>query len=103
MAIAPAVPTAIVHRFITCREFRTTVTPLGFLVHRAIGNSAQRANEWAIGANEHAREGSARWFIHERHKLVREPGHRAGNTNATDIRTAANAIHPPAFGDVAIN
>src|SRR5690606_5911688 len=41
--------------------------------------------------------------VHERHELVREPGHGAGDADPADVGAAADAVHPTALGHVAVD
>src|SRR5580704_19415627 len=42
-------------------------------------------------------------LVHERHVLVGEPRHRACHADPADVRAAADAVHPAADGDVALD
>src|SRR5688572_11392705 len=55
-------------------------------------------HEWVRVAGRHA-AGHRR--LHERHELVREPGHGAADADAADVGAATHPVDPPAFGDVA--
>src|SRR5262245_25754575 len=41
--------------------------------------------------------------VHERHEPVGEAGHRARHADAADVGAAADAVHPAANGDVALD
>ena len=45
----------------------------------------------------------ARRLVHERHELVGEAGHGAADADAADVGAAADAGHPAALGDVAVD
>src|ERR1051325_7025762 len=77
--------------------------PFRFFVYGAVRDCAQCPNESPVGPDDRARERRARWFIHERHELVRESRHGAADANPTDVWTAADTIHPAALCDVAIH
>ena len=42
-------------------------------------------------------------LVHERHELVGEAGHGAADADAADVGAAADAGHPAALGDVAVD
>src|SRR5690349_2814499 len=80
------------------------VPPFRFFVDGGVGDFAQLADHPAVGIGDEARrKPRARRFVHKRHELVREAGHRAADANAADVRATADAAHPPALGDVAID
>src|SRR3954454_12154529 len=78
--------------------------PFGLLVRGPRGDRSQRPDRRAVqpsGGNR--RDACAGGLVHERHELVGEARHRAGDANAADVRTAADAVHPAALGDVAVD
>src|SRR6185369_12262243 len=60
-------------------------------------------DERTVDLDERARERAAGRLVHERHELVREARHRAGDADAADVRTAADAVHPAALRYVAVD
>src|SRR5665811_2042606 len=85
------------------QELVPLLAPLGLLVGRFRGEAPERADDRSV---EHARRGrdpGSRRLVHERHELVREAGHRAGDADAADIRAAAHAVDPAALGYVALD
>src|SRR5689334_170699 len=84
-------------------QFATATTPFGFAIDRVVGDRTQRADQLAVERECGSGEARARRLIHERHEHVGEARHRAANTDAAHVRTAANAGHPSALGHVAIH
>src|SRR5579859_5796253 len=84
-------------------EFRALDAPLRFLVRRLRGEAPQAADHRAVHAAGGGRYGRARRLVHERHELVREAGHRAGDADAAHVRAAAHAVDPAALGHVALD
>src|SRR5258708_23976127 len=84
-------------------EFRAGMPPLWFFVHRATCDVAKVADDRAV--HTRCRRGNlpARRFVHERHELVREAGHRASDADAADVRAATDAVDPSPLGDVALD
>src|SRR5271165_6283611 len=79
------------------------MTPLRFFIDGRIGERAEGANRFTVGPDGCARELGPRRFIHERHKLIREAGHCAADTDAAYIRAAADSGHPSALGHIAVH
>src|SRR6202044_2927829 len=77
--------------------------PLGFLVRGARGEAAQAADDRAVHTAGGGGDRRARRLVHERHELVGEPRHRAGDAGAADIRAPAHAVDPAALGHVALD
>src|SRR6516162_1030135 len=84
-------------------EFRTLHAPLRLLVHRLGGEAPEAADDRAVHAAGGRRYGRARGLVHERHELVREAGHRAGDADAAHVRAAAHAVDPASLGHVALD
>src|SRR5580658_1922038 len=84
-------------------EFGALNPPLRFLVHRAGGEAAEAADDRAVHAAGGRRHGRARRLVHERHELVREARHGAGDADAADVRAAADAVDPAPLGHVALH
>src|SRR2546421_12819693 len=84
-------------------EFGALHAPLRFLIQRLGGESAQAAYHRAVHAAGGRRHRRARRLVHERHELVREAGHRAGDADAADVGAAAPAVDPAALGHVALD
>src|SRR4029077_16751721 len=78
-------------------------TPLRLFVEGAICDRAQSPKKATPHSNNHRGKRSSRGRIHERHKFLQEPRHGAADANSADVRTTANAVHPPALGHVAVN
>src|SRR5579859_6191342 len=70
-------------------EFGALHAPLRFLIRRLRGEGPQAADNRAVHAAGRRRHRRARRLVHERHELVREPGHRAGDADAAYVRAAA--------------
>src|SRR6516164_8798346 len=62
-------------------EFGALHAPLRFLVQRLGGETAQAPDDRAVHAARGRRHARARRLVHERHELVREAGHRAGDAD----------------------
>src|SRR5215469_6650035 len=77
--------------------------PLRFLVHGACGDAAQRPDDRAVHATGRAGHPGAWRLVHERHELVREPWHRAGDADAAHVGAAADAVDPAPLGHVALD
>src|SRR5689334_10178798 len=77
--------------------------PFRLLVHRLHGEAAQCPDDRAVhaaGRGGHLRPGR---LVHERHELVREAGHGAGDADAAHVGTAADAVDPAPLGHVAVD
>src|SRR4051794_40816391 len=61
------------------------VPPLRLLVERVGGEVAQGADDAAVHPDGRRGEACTRGFVHERHELVGEPGHRAADADAADV------------------
>src|SRR3954471_8507188 len=75
-------------------ELLAPLAPLRFHVQRLVGDAAEAADHRPVALAQAARELAARWLVHERHELVGEPRHRAADADATDVRTATDAVDP---------
>src|SRR5712675_2768200 len=84
-------------------EFGALHAPLRFLVQGAGGIAAEAAYHRAVHTARGRRHRRARRLVHERHELVREAGHGAGNADAAHVGAAADAVDPAALGDVALD
>src|ERR1700748_3261793 len=84
-------------------EFGALHAPLRFLVHGLGREAAQAADHRPVHAAGGGGHGRARRLVHERHELVREAGHGAGDADAADVRAAADAVDPAALGHVALD
>src|SRR3984957_20305457 len=84
-------------------EFRALHAPLRLLVRRLGGEAPEAADNRAVHAAGGRRYGRARRLVHERHELVREAGHRAGDADAAHVRAAAHAVDPAPLGHVALH
>src|SRR6204780_4645801 len=84
-------------------EFRALFAPLRFLVQRLGRETAQAADHRAVHAAGGRRDGRAWRLVHERHELVRDPGHRAGDADPAHVRASADAVDPASLGHVALD
>src|SRR5689334_19794669 len=66
------------------------VPPLRLLVHRAVGDPAQAADQLAVARGQRGGQAAAGRRVHERHELVGEAGHRAADADAADVGAAAD-------------
>src|SRR6184192_3301310 len=76
------------------QQFRAPPAPLRLLVHLALGDAAQGAYHGAVHDGRGGGHPGAGRLVHERHELVREPRHRAGDADAADVGTAADPVDP---------
>src|ERR1700678_4011378 len=76
------------------QELVALLAPLGLLVGCLRGEAAQRADHGAVHAARRRRDPGARRLVHERHELVREARHGAGDTDAAHVRAATHSIYP---------
>ena len=88
---------------VTRGQFRARMPPLRFFVDRVLSDCTQRADRSPVHANAGSRNVCARRFIHERHELVGEAGHRAADADAAHVGTAADSGHPSSLGNVAVH
>src|ERR1700684_4399049 len=83
---------------IAAEQLGTLRAPLRLLVRGLRGEAAQGPDHGpvhAAGGGGHLRP----WrLVHERHELVREAGHRAGDADAAHVRAAADPVDPAALG-----
>src|SRR5919198_1273894 len=77
--------------------------PLRLLVHRPGGDAAQRPDDAAVQPARRRGDAAAGRLVHERHELVGEPRHGAGDADAADVGAAADAVDPAALGHVALD
>src|SRR5512146_962100 len=84
-------------------EFGALGAPGRLLVSRALGEAAQRADDRAVHSAGGAGHPGTGWLVHERHELVREARHGAGDADAADVGAAADPVDPPALGHVALD
>src|SRR5437899_1259892 len=75
--------------------------PLRLLVDGTEGDAPQGADDAAVHGADGAGHPGAGRLVHERHELVREPGHRAGDADPAHVRAAADPVDPAALGHVA--
>src|SRR5579864_9717391 len=68
-----------------------------------VRDAAQCADRRPVNFDRLRRESRSGRRIHERHELVREPGHRATDADAADVRASTDAGHPASLGNVAID
>src|SRR6516164_8845410 len=84
-------------------EFRALHAPTRFLVRRTRGEAAQGTDDRAIHSAGRGRYARTRRLVHERHELVGEARHGAGDADAAHVRAAAHAVDPAALGHVALD
>src|SRR5215475_7400398 len=66
------------------------LAPLRLLVRGLGGETAQGADHGAVQGAGAGRDLGTGRLVHERHELVREPRHGAGDADAADVRAAAD-------------
>src|ERR1039457_744517 len=77
--------------------------PLRLFVGGLSGEAAEGADHGAVqGARGRGHLGT-RGLVHERHELVREARHGAGDADPAHVGAAADAVDPAALGDVALD
>src|SRR4051794_33103008 len=84
-------------------QLTAAVPPLRLPVDRIVGDGAEATDHPAVHANDRRRQDAAGRLVHEGHELVGEAGHGAGDADAADVGAAADAVHPAALGDVAVD
>src|ERR1700733_4887287 len=84
-------------------ELVALLAPLGLLVGGLGGEAAQRADHGSVHAAGRRRDPRPWRFIHERHELVGEAWHRAGDADAAHVRAAADSVDPAPLGHIALD
>src|ERR1700734_741493 len=77
--------------------------PLGLLVGRLGGEAAEGADHGAVEGARGRGHLRARGLVHERHELVREARHGAGDADPAHVGAAADPVDPAALGHVALD
>src|SRR6266568_22111 len=86
---------------VTGQQFVTSLAPLRLLIGGPRGETAQSADNRPVHrAGRRGHPGPGR-LVHEGHELVREPGHRARDTDAAHIRAPTHAVDPATLWHVA--
>src|ERR671937_152405 len=85
------------------RQFATLLPPLRLLVDRLAGDLAQRPDDVAVQAAGGGGDLRAGRLVHEGHKLVGNPRHRAPDADPPDVRTTADAVDPSPLRHVALH
>src|SRR5689334_16598198 len=75
-------------------QLGAAVSPPRLLVGRPIGDRPQAADDPPVEARDARGDHAPGGLVHERHELVGESGHGAGDADAADIRAAADSVHP---------
>src|SRR6266542_4539343 len=88
---------------VASEQFVALHPPLGLVVKGLRGEAAEGLDDRPVEAARRRRDPRARRLVHERHELVGEAGHRAGDADPADVRAAADAVDPAALGDVALH
>src|SRR5215216_1874546 len=99
VVIVPPLPV----RAVAGGQLATGLAPLGLLVDRLGGDVAQAADHRPVHAAGRRRHLAAGRLVHERHELVREPGHGAADADAAHVGAAADAVEPAPLGHVALD
>src|SRR5215472_13803696 len=71
-------------------QFVALLTPLRLLVGRLRREAPQRPDHRSVERARGCGHPRSRRFVHERHELVREPWHRAGDADPADVGTGAH-------------
>src|ERR1700722_3477670 len=86
-----------------CALGRCPVSPAWFLIERSLSKPAQSVNCFSVSGHGACGKQGAGWLVHERHKLIREAGHGAADTDPTDIGATADSCHPTTLPNVALD
>src|SRR5262249_41968421 len=89
--------------FVTGRQRCPVVPPLRLGIERPNRQTAQHADEGAVGSDQVRREDRAGWLVHKRHEMIREAWHRAADADAANIGTSPDAADPSTFGNIALH
>src|SRR5487761_421907 len=84
-------------------ELVILLAPLRLFAGRLGGEAPQGADDRSVHAACRGRDPRTRRLVHERHELVRESRHRAGDADAAHVRAAADAVDPAPLGHVALD
>src|SRR6202000_2336100 len=76
------------------QQFGALLAPLGLLVRGSVGEPAQGPDHGPVHAAGRGRDLRSRRLVHERHELVREAGHGAGDAEAAPGGAPAPARGP---------
>src|SRR5215208_803671 len=100
-----AIPTLLISPagVVPGRQLGAVMAPLRFLVRGLVGVPAHQPDERSVGLDHHSGDRGAGWLVHERHELVGEAGHRAGDADSPDVRAAADPVHPATLRHVAVD
>src|SRR5882757_10059500 len=110
--LAPVVSADVLSAVVVMRSPRLLVAggqigaalaPLRFLVERLGRIPAEGTDDGAVHAARGGGDAGTGRLVHERHELVRESRHRAGDADAADVRATAHAVDPAALGYVALH
>src|SRR5215510_6915389 len=85
------------------QELVSPLAPLRLLVGGLRGEAAKGADHGAVHHAGRRGDLRSRRLVHERHELVREARHGAGDADAAHVRAAAHAVDPAALGHVALD
>src|SRR5437764_14642424 len=86
-------------------ESASALSAVRYRIERVLRVLPQFADRPAIGGDRLGREAGAGRLVHEGglHELVGEAGHGAADADTADVGAAADAVHPAAFADVALD
>src|SRR5262249_61459055 len=84
------------------KELIALLAPLGLLVGRLRSEAAEGADDGAVHGARGRGDLGARRLVHERHELVGEAWHGAGDAAAAHVGAATDAVDPAAFGHAAL-
>src|SRR5215470_8183519 len=85
------------------QELVALLAPLRLLVGGLRGEAAKSADHGSVHGARRRGDLRSRRLVHERHELVREARHGAGDADAAHVRAAAHAVDPAALGHVALD
>src|SRR3954469_18185143 len=84
-------------------QLAASVAPPRLLVDGVVGHGPEPADDPPVHVDQRRRQDGAGGFVHERHELVRDPGHGAGDADPAHVGTAADPVDPAALGYVALD
>src|SRR4029077_850116 len=88
---------------VTGEQVIALLAPPRLLVGRLGREAAEGADNRAVQRGRGGGHPGAGRFVHERHELVREAGHRAGDADTAHVGAAADPVDPASLGHVALD
>src|SRR6476620_4361288 len=98
-----AIPLLLTLALVPGQQFLPGSSPLRFLVDGLLRDLAEASDGPAVDPAAAGGDLRAGRFVHERHELVGEAGHRAADADAADVGATPYAVDPAPLGDVALH